>query len=141
MVNSGKLVPDRIAVDIVRSHLEKPQCQDRFVMDGFPRVIRQARFLNEYLNSKGTHLDRMILLDILEKEVFRRAVARRIEDGRKDDESDKTLSSIMKTYQNQTMQAIKYFEAQGTASHIDGTLTIPPGFENILFLLSQNMDR
>ncbi|MEM2943074.1 MAG: nucleoside monophosphate kinase, partial [Candidatus Bathyarchaeia archaeon] len=130
MVNSGKLVPDRIVIDIVKRHLEKPQCQSGFVIDGFPRTIRQARFLSEYLNSKGTRLDRMIVLDIPEEEVFRRAVVRRKEGDRKDDESDKTLSSRMKTYQNQTMQAIKYFENQGIASHIDGTLTIPQVFEN-----------
>jgi adenylate kinase len=141
MVNSGKLVLDRVAIDIVKNHLEKPQCQSGFLMDGFPRTIRQARFLDEYLNSKGTHLDRMIVLDVPEEEVFRRAAIRRKEGGRKDDESDKTLSSRMKAYQNRTMKAIKYFEARGIASHIDGALTIPQVFENILLLLSQNTSR
>ena len=134
-VNSGKLVPDKIVIDIVRNSLETPLCKNGFVLDGFPRTIEQARFLDEYLRSKGTHLDQMIVLDVPEEEIFRRAAVRRKEENRKDDESDKTLTSRIAAYKNQTLQTIKYFETQGITSHVDGTLTIPQVSGKILELL------
>ena len=138
LVNSGKLVPDEIVIDIVKDFLETPACKNGFVMDGFPRTIEQARFLIECLESKGTRLDRMIVLKVHNEEIFRRATGRRKKEDRKDDESDKTLTNRITAYRNQALPAIKYFETLGLVSHVDGTLTIPRVSEKILRLLAQS---
>lgn len=136
MVNSGKLVPDETVNTMIRASLEKPECKTGYVLDGFPRTIVQAKFLDEYVKSKGTRLDKVIVLEVPKEEIFRRAVGRRKQVNRKDDESDKSIADRLAAFLNQTMPAIDFFEDQGIVCRVDGTLTIPQVSASILGSLS-----
>ena len=136
MVNSGKLVPDETVNAMIRAYLEKPECKNGYVLDGFPRTIVQAKFLDEYVKSKDTSLDRVIVLEVPKEEMFRRAAGRRKQANRKDDQSDKSIADRLAAFLNQTMPAIDFYEDQGIVCRIDGTLTIPQVSARILGSLS-----
>jgi adenylate kinase len=137
IVRSGRLVPDETVIDVMETHLEDPKLSGGYILDGFPRTINQARFLDEYLSLGQIRLDKLFVLEIPVQEIFRRAVKRRVEERRADDESDESLMNRLAAYQDQTRHAIGFFEGSGIVSHIDGTLTIPQVFESILVALGQ----
>ena len=69
----GSLVPDSLVVSLLQDRLAKPDCQKGFILDGFPRTIEQAKFLD----SAGTPIDRVIEIDVADEEIVRRMSGRR----------------------------------------------------------------
>lgn len=72
-MNSGKLVPDEIIVGIVEERLQKPDCQKGYILDGVPRTIAQAVFLEK----AGIHFDAAVSIEVSDKEIERRMTGRR----------------------------------------------------------------
>ena len=52
-MDRGELVPDEIVIGIVRERLKQPDCEKGFLLDGFPRTIKQAEALDEMLKELG----------------------------------------------------------------------------------------
>ena len=48
-MNTGKLVPDELIIDIMEDRLLKPDCNNGIILDGFPRTIQQAKSLDQLL--------------------------------------------------------------------------------------------
>ncbi|MBI4370602.1 MAG: adenylate kinase [Elusimicrobia bacterium] len=63
-VKSGRLVPDATVLEMVMRRLERPDCVDGFLLDGFPRTIDQARRLGDFLIKKDWKINRVFCLDI-----------------------------------------------------------------------------
>ncbi|MEK7287265.1 MAG: adenylate kinase, partial [Elusimicrobiota bacterium] len=62
-VKSGRLVPDHLVLKMVIARLERPDCVDGFLLDGFPRTIEQAKGLNDYLAKKGVRINFVFYLE------------------------------------------------------------------------------
>jgi adenylate kinase len=75
-MDRGDLVPDDLTVGIVMTRLSAPDCQNGFILDGFPRTVAQARALDERLASEGRHLDRVINLAVPEDVLLARLSGR-----------------------------------------------------------------
>jgi adenylate kinase len=75
-MDRGDLVPDELTVGIVMTRLSAPDCQNGFILDGFPRTVAQARALDERLASGGRHLDRVINLAVPEDVLLARLSGR-----------------------------------------------------------------
>lgn len=74
----GELVPDDITIPMVLNRLREEDCTNGWLLDGFPRNIRQAVMLNEVLARKGIDVDIFIEI-VLEREIAkRRIMGRRI---------------------------------------------------------------
>lgn len=72
-VQSGKLVPDEVVIEMVRKRLDREDCKDGFVLDGFPRTINQAEALDEI-----TDIDVVINLGVPKDVLIKRLSSRRV---------------------------------------------------------------
>jgi len=65
-MDRGELVPDELTLAIVMARLSEPDCENGFILDGFPRTVSQARALDEELAGTGRRIDRVINLVVPE---------------------------------------------------------------------------
>ena len=70
---NGKLVPDEVVIGIVDERLRMDDCQNGFILDGFPRTIPQA----EALDSMGIIIDRVVDINVPDEVITRRVSGRR----------------------------------------------------------------
>lgn len=77
-MDAGRLVPDSITIGIVKERLAKPDCQNGFILDGFPRTIEQADALDNTLEELKIKLDRVINISVPAEDLISRATGRRI---------------------------------------------------------------
>ncbi len=72
-INDGLLVPDSVIVDVVKERLSKPDVQDGFILDGFPRTVAQAKALTE----TGIKIDKVLCIEVSDDEIVGRLSSRR----------------------------------------------------------------
>lgn len=102
---------------MIKTSLEEPVCKNGYVLDRFPRTIEQVTFLDEYVRSNGTHLDRIMVLEVPLEEILRRAVVRRKDEDRIDDRANESLPDRLARYQRQTIPAINYLGSRNSFSY------------------------
>lgn len=73
-ISRGELVPDDVILDIIERRFEKPDCENGFILDGFPRTVTQAQALED----KGIKIDAVVVLDIKDEVIIKRMSGRRI---------------------------------------------------------------
>ena len=73
-LNSGQLVPDEIIIEMLVERISSNDCNNGFILDGFPRNIEQAKSLDQ----AGVNIDLVIYLKILEEQIIERMSGRRI---------------------------------------------------------------
>ena len=76
LMKAGKLVPDQIVADMVRARLQQPDCDGGFILDGYPRTIRQAELLDQVLSDLGRTLDCVVYLNVPDEEILTRLTSR-----------------------------------------------------------------
>ena len=76
VLDKGQLVSDDILNEIVSSRINNKDCLKGFVLDGYPRTMDQALFLNTILNSKNLKIDKIIDIDIDEEIILKRIISR-----------------------------------------------------------------
>lgn len=149
-IDQGLLVPDDLTVSIVKDRLQKPDCRNGFLLDGFPRTIPQAERLDEVLNEMGMALDAVINLDVPDDVIVRRMAGRRVcgncgmafhivnnppkTEGKcdscgneliiRDDDREETVLERLRTYHEKTEPLIDYYEKKGLLLRFDGTKDI-----------------
>ena len=73
-MDSGKLVPDEIVVSILKERISDFDCKNGFILDGFPRNVKQAEILSEM----GIDIDKVISIEVPDEEIARRLSGRRV---------------------------------------------------------------
>lgn len=141
-MDSGRLVPDDVVIGIIRERLAEPDCQNGFILDGFPRTIPQA----EALDRMGVVIDRVIDIEVADETIARRVSGRRVclkcgatyhidykqpkVDGvcdrcgdtlvqRKDDQPE-TVQDRLKVYHEQTEPLKDYYQSCGKLVIVEG---------------------
>jgi len=77
-IDAGELVPDEVTIGIVEERLGKLDCEDGFILDGFPRTIKQAEALETILAEQNKELDIAIYLTAAKEILIARLSGRRI---------------------------------------------------------------
>lgn len=73
-MDSGKLVPDELVINILKERLKEDDCQNGFILDGFPRTVPQA----EALDQMGVDIDRVVDLEVPDDKIMARLSGRRV---------------------------------------------------------------
>eukprot|EP00126_Sphaerothecum_destruens_P010373 Sdes_comp20725_c0_seq2m16506 len=76
VMEAGKLVEDEIIIGLIQENLKKEECQNGFILDGFPRTVNQAKKLDEMLHAAKTPLDRVLEFSIDDALLVRRITGR-----------------------------------------------------------------
>ncbi|MFZ5438099.1 MAG: adenylate kinase family protein [Patescibacteria group bacterium] len=121
-LNSGALVPDETAVEIVMEYLKRPEYAKGYILDGFPRTEAQAEVL-------GEGVDTVVLIDVSDKEALWRI------SGRISDREDETLQAIRKRielFHEVTSEVLSYYDRVGKLHKIDGEQTVEEVFADII---------
>ena len=75
--DEGKLVPDEVTNEMVKNRLNEPDCENGFILDGYPRNLAQAEELDKILLEKNTKVDLVVNLTTPTEEIIERVLARR----------------------------------------------------------------
>jgi len=145
-MEAGELVPDEIVCGIVEERISQPDCRRGFILDGFPRTLAQAEFVDRMLRAKGKGEPLVIDIKVDEDLLLKRLTGRRIcplcgeiynvyfnppkvdglcdKDGgklwqRPDDEEDAIRQRLVE-YEMQTRPLIDYYRKKGLLKEVDG---------------------
>ncbi len=161
IVRSGGLVPDRIAVEIVKKKLGEEDFGKGFILDGFPRTLPQAESLNGFLQESDIPIDRVLYLELSQEEAVKRLSGRRTcprcgatfhlvfnpphmsglcdrcgaQLSQREDDSEVTVRERMKTYQKETYPLIEYYQSQGLLAKINANRSVEKVFEDLCKVL------
>lgn len=125
VMNSGALIPDEKTLEIVSEYLKRPEYQNGYIMDGFPRTTTQAEAF-------GNGIDKVIYLNIPDKEALWRL------SYRDDNREDETLGAIRKRvglFHEVTEPVIDHYRKKGQLIEIDGEKSIEDITQEILSAL------
>ena len=126
IMNQGQLVDDETVIQIVSERIDAADCQDGYLLDGFPRTRQQAEALDRLLAQRDRRLDHVILLTADEEILVERLMGR----GRADDNQE-SIRMRLQQYRDATSPLIDYYSQQGVLLSIDGCGTPDEVFELI----------
>ncbi len=108
VLSQGKLIDDETTSAIVKSRLSQDDCKGGFILDGYPRNIRQIEMFDP-------GFDKVIYLKVSDEEVVKRLMAR----GREDD-TPGIIQTRLNLYREQTQPLLDYYSSKGILIEIDG---------------------
>ena len=118
-MNEGKLVPDKILLDIIAERIIQKDCENGFLLDGFPRTLKQAIGLDKILESINQLLDFAISLTANEEELITRLINRGAELGRSDD-TPEVIRNRQKIYWENTAPLLDFYKDKYILKEVDG---------------------
>jgi len=165
--DEGSFVPFEIVIELLKERIMKPDCNNGYILDGFPRDIKQADAYQEILKETGKDLGIVIVINI-DKEVGVSRVAGRLScpnckaiyninsniedllpkvDGvcnkcgsnlvKRDDDNEETYIERYNTYLEKTAPLIDYYEKYGVVRYVDGNKGKDYTHEQIVKILGE----
>jgi len=77
-IDEGHLVPDEVVLELIKDRLEISDCDNGYLLDGFPRTVNQAQAFDDYLHENKLHLFRVVDIVVEDEEIIKRMSGRRI---------------------------------------------------------------
>lgn len=162
-IDKGNLVPDDIANEIVKDRIKQKDCENGFMLDGYPRTIQQGESLEKTLHELGLELDGAINLEIDEHLVLDRIINRRycpkcgrgynvvskkplkeglcddcnVELFTRDDDNEETVKSRLVVYNNLTKPLVEFYEKLGKLISINSNQPIDNVVSDIIKALEE----
>ncbi|HEY9582329.1 MAG TPA: adenylate kinase [Savagea sp.] len=156
-MDNGALVPDEVTIGIVRERLAQPDCENGFLLDGFPRTVPQAEALNELLADLDKKVEYVINIDVEKDELISRLTGRRIctecgtsyhlqfnppkVEGRcdkdnaelyqREDDNPETVTNRLEVNMKQSEPLLTFYKEQGVLTNVNGQQNIDAVFAEV----------
>ncbi len=160
-MDKGALVPDEVTIGIVRERLSAADCEEGFLLDGFPRTVPQAEALESLLADLGKRIEHVVNIQVEQDELVKRLTGRRIckvcgtayhlvfnppqvdgvcdKDGgelyQREDDNPETVTNRLEVNIKQTQPLLDFYEDKGVLENINGQQDIQKVFADIDALL------
>ena len=148
LMEAGKLVSDELVNAMVAERLKRPDTVNGYILDGFPRTLGQAKWLDGHIGTDGESLPVIaVSIQVGYNELLRRITGRRIcpvcgtiyniylqppkvdekcdLDGtplvRRSDDTEEVFKERMRTYETQTAPVVEHYRALGRFEEVDGS--------------------
>ncbi len=121
-LNAGVLVPDDKTIEIVSEYLQKPEYQNGFIIDGYPRTLAQAKAFSD-----GT--EKAIFIDVSDKEALWRISGR---DDTRDDETLKAIRKRIELFHQATVSVLDFYQKNNQLITVDGEQSVDQVFQEIV---------
>ena len=162
LMDAGNLVPDDVVLGIISERLTKPDAQEGFILDGFPRTTQQALDLEELLDQMGTPLDAAVLMDVDFDILMKRLTGRRTcsltgkllnihfssqeeldectnaggELIQREDDNEETISNRLEVYRENTEPLIEHYRGRGKLLTVDAEGPVNEVYDRLVAALS-----
>jgi adenylate kinase len=140
IMESGGYVSAEITNEIVKDRLAKPDCQQGFLLDGYPRTLQQVQTLDDSLAETNRPLDAVISLLADTDEVVARLLKRAAIDGRSDD-NEETIRVRLQVYAEQTEPLLDVYRSRGLLVEVNGLGEIDEVSERVFAALDAHRQR
>lgn len=130
---SGALVPFETVLDVLEPALKSRH--NGFILDGTPRDLHQAEYLDYFFQENKIRLSKVIYLDIPLEEGVKR-IMKRAEIEHRTDDNYESVKKRMEVYQSATKPVIEFYRKKGLLLTIDGTPDIDTIFKDIVTRLA-----
>jgi adenylate kinase len=160
-MDQGQLVPDEVTINMLLDRISAADCENGYVLDGFPRTIPQAESLTKALDARGEKIDYAIDVDVPDQAIVTRMSGRRAcvncgatyhivynapkKEGvcdacgenlvLRDDDKPETVQKRLTVYHDQTQPLIDYYKNAGVLKSVDGTKDLNDVFADITAFL------
>lgn len=120
LIAAGNLVPDYVVEGMIEHLFHTTKGVAGFLLDGFPRTVKQAEHLDKMLDERGEKVNAVISIMISDSTVRERLRHRAEIEGRADDASEETISNRIATYHKKTEPLIAYYKKAGNYYEVSG---------------------
>lgn len=119
LINKGNFLPDDMVIELVKNKIIENSDADGFLFDGFPRTVKQAKILDEFLHIRKTPIIGVIKLNVQSHILVERIVRRGEQSGRPDDTREVFMTRF-NLYNQETLPILDYFNGRGKIIEING---------------------
>ncbi len=145
-LSKGELISDEIITELLKKRIMEEDCKKGFILDGYPRTIKQTYLLNELLDSLGRKITKVIELTAPDELVYKRILERKKCDkcGKiygidfppkfenvcddcggtlsvRTDDTKETLKARIDTYKENSKEILDYYKSVGLLKTIDSS--------------------
>lgn len=132
----GELVSDAILLGMLEDRLQREDCRNGFVLDGYPRNLAQADALDTLLARIKQPMDYAVQLEVPTDLLIDRIAGRAAAEGRSDDNPE-SVRKRLQVYDSQTAPVIEFYRQNGQLNVVDGVGELDEVFNRILSAIDQ----
>ena len=130
-MDKGELVPDDLVIGIIKERIKEPDCQNGFLLDGFPRTLPQADALDSMLSNEGMEISIVVSIEVDDQEIVKRIMKRQEEEGRSDD-TEEVVKNRLEVYINQTEPLKEYYKGKNKLNEVNGIGSVDEVFNRAI---------
>lgn len=130
----GELVPDSIMIRVLEERLRETDCKNGFILDGFPRTLNQATYLNTMLKRLNAPVDFVVSIEVDNDVIIDRLTQRQ-----RLDDNPKTVKYRLDVYRRETAPLKDYYKREGQLKTIDGDASPLAVRDRILESIARNV--